>query len=54
MGGRGAVLDAALAYSAVLFSGASVIWAANVLAGVVRGACRGNLARSLGRLTPLA
>jgi hypothetical protein len=38
MGGRGAVLDAALAYSNVLFSGAIVIWATNVLGAVVRGA----------------
>ena len=38
MGGRGAALDAALAYSAVLFSGAAVVWSTNVLAGVVRGA----------------
>ena len=38
MGGGGAALDAALAYSAVLFSGAAVIWTTNVLAGVVRGA----------------
>ena len=38
MGGRGAALDAALAYSNVLFGGAVVIWATNVLAAVVRGA----------------
>ncbi len=38
MGGRGAGLDAALAYSNVLFSGAIVIWATNVLGAVVRGA----------------
>ena len=38
MGGRGAALDAALAYSNVLFSGAFVIWATNVLGAVVRGA----------------
>ena len=37
MGGRGAALDAALAYSNVLFSGAVVIWATNVLGAVVRG-----------------
>ena len=37
MGGRGAALDAALAYSNVLFSGAIVIWATNVLGAVVRG-----------------
>jgi Na+-driven multidrug efflux pump len=38
MGGRGAALDSALAYSNVLFSGAVVIWSSNVLAAVVRGA----------------
>jgi putative MATE family efflux protein len=37
MGGRGAALDAALAYSNTLFGGAIVIWATNVLAAVVRG-----------------
>lgn len=37
MGGRGASLDAALAYSNVLFSGAIVIWTTNVLGAVVRG-----------------
>jgi putative MATE family efflux protein len=38
MGGRGAALDDALAYSGVLFGGAIVIWVANVLASCVRGA----------------
>lgn len=38
MGGGGAALDAAQAYSNVLFSGAVVIWATNVLGAVVRGA----------------
>lgn len=38
MGGRGAALDAALAYSNVLFSGAVIMWFTNVLAAVVRGA----------------
>lgn len=38
MGGRGAALDAALAYSDVLFSGAIVIWTTSVLGAVVRGA----------------
>jgi putative MATE family efflux protein len=38
MGGSGAALDAALAYSNVLFSGAVIIWFTNVLAAVVRGA----------------
>lgn len=38
MGGRGAALEAALSYAHVLFSGAIVIWATNVLGAVVRGA----------------
>ncbi len=38
MGGRGAALETALAYSSVLFGGAVVIWLTNVLAAVVRGA----------------
>jgi putative MATE family efflux protein len=38
MGGRGAALESALTYSDVLFSGAIVIWATNVLGAVVRGA----------------
>jgi putative MATE family efflux protein len=38
MGGRGAALDGALAYSNVIFGGAIVIWLGNVLAAVVRGA----------------
>ena len=38
MGGRDAALDAALAYSNVLFGGAVVIWSTNVLAAIVRGA----------------
>jgi putative MATE family efflux protein len=38
MGGKGAALDAALAYSNALFAGAAVIWFTNVLAAVVRGA----------------
>ena len=49
MGGRGAALDAAQAYSNVLFAGAAAIWAINVLAGIVRGS--GNmLLPSLGLL----
>ncbi|KQP12149.1 hypothetical protein ASF43_21775 [Pseudorhodoferax sp. Leaf267] len=49
MGGRGAALDAALAYSNVIFGGAIAIWAINVLAGIVRGS--GNmLLPSLGLL----
>ena len=38
MGGRGAALVDALAYSNLLFGGAVVIWATNVLAAIVRGA----------------
>jgi len=38
MGGRGGALDDALAYSNVLFGGAIVIWLANVVAAIVRGA----------------
>lgn len=38
MGGRGAALEAALSYANVLFSGAILIWATNVLGAVVRGA----------------
>jgi putative MATE family efflux protein len=38
MGGRGAALDLAMAYSTVLFGGAVVIWATYLLAAVVRGA----------------
>ena len=37
MGGRGAALGAALAYSNVMFGGAAVIWLTNVLGAVVRG-----------------
>jgi putative MATE family efflux protein len=37
MGGQGAVLSAALAYSNVVFSGVIAIWALNILANVVRG-----------------
>lgn len=37
MGGQGAALDDALAYSNVLFGGAVVIWVTSVLAGSVRG-----------------
>jgi putative MATE family efflux protein len=42
MGGRGRALDAALAYSNVLFGGAIVYWLFNTLASVVRGS--GNMA----------
>lgn len=38
MGGRGAALDAAVAYSNILFGGALLIWLTNVLSAVVRGA----------------
>src|SRR5262249_27462337 len=37
MGGNGATLDAALAYSNVVFSGAVLVWVFNSLANVVRG-----------------
>ena len=37
MGGRGAALDAALAYSTMLFGGALVIWLSSILAAIVRG-----------------
>jgi putative MATE family efflux protein len=46
-GGRGAALEAALGYSQVLFSGALVIWATNVLAGAVRGSGQMVLASSM-------
>src|SRR3546814_5965516 len=37
LGGRGAVLDHALAYSTVIFSGAFAIWLMNMLASAIRG-----------------
>ena len=37
MGGRGAALDAALAYSTVVFGGAISVWLLNILGNVVRG-----------------
>src|SRR5256712_10153065 len=42
MGGSGASLTAALAYSTVVFSGAILIWVFNSLANVIRGT--GNMA----------
>ncbi|MGE0718129.1 MAG: MATE family efflux transporter, partial [Alphaproteobacteria bacterium] len=42
MGGNGAVLDAALAYSNVVFAGAILLWLLNSLANVLRGS--GNMA----------
>src|SRR5256712_7657841 len=42
MGGSGASLTAALAYSTVVFSGAILIWIFNSLANVIRGT--GNMA----------
>jgi putative MATE family efflux protein len=42
MGGRGAALEAALAYSTVVFSGAISVWLLNILGNVVRGT--GNMA----------
>lgn len=46
IGGRGAALQAALDYSQVLFSGAILVWATNVLAGAVRGSGQMLLASS--------
>jgi putative MATE family efflux protein len=40
MGGRGAALEAALAYSRVLFGGALAFWLFNSLASVIRGSGR--------------
>src|SRR4029450_3552332 len=40
LGGHGAALDAALAYSRVLFGGAAVFWLFNSLASVIRGTGR--------------
>ena len=40
MGGQGAALDAALAYSRVLFGGAVAFWLFNSLASVIRGSGR--------------
>jgi putative MATE family efflux protein len=37
LGGRGEVLSQAVAYAAVLFSGAVLLWASNTLASVLRG-----------------
>lgn len=37
LGGKGEALEAALAYSNVLFSGAVLVWIANTLAAVLRG-----------------
>jgi Na+-driven multidrug efflux pump len=37
LGGRGGVLEQAMQYSHVLFSGAMAIWLVNTLASVVRG-----------------
>ncbi|MFT4101091.1 MAG: MATE family efflux transporter [Burkholderiaceae bacterium] len=37
LGGRGAVLELAVGYAAVLFSGATLVWLSNTLASVLRG-----------------
>lgn len=37
LGGRGAVLDAAVSYARVLFGGALLVWCANLLSGAMRG-----------------
>src|SRR6266851_5238736 len=42
MGGRGVAREAALTYSAVVFSGAIMVWIFNSLANVIRGT--GNMA----------
>jgi putative MATE family efflux protein len=42
MGGRGAALEAALAYSAVIFAGAAAFWILNTLGSILRGT--GNMA----------
>jgi putative MATE family efflux protein len=47
MGGRGATLDAALAYSNVLFAGAVAAWTFNTLTNVVRGTGHMALAAAL-------
>jgi putative MATE family efflux protein len=41
LGGRGEALEAALAYSGIVFAGAASVWLANTLASVLRG--RGNM-----------
>src|SRR5687768_15043313 len=42
LGGRGAALEAALAYSDIVFAGAVTVWLANTLASLLRGS--GNMA----------
>ncbi|MFO1325899.1 MAG: MATE family efflux transporter [Rubrivivax sp.] len=37
LGGRGAVLDAAVSYAQVLFGGSLLVWCANLLSGALRG-----------------
>src|SRR4051812_5054905 len=37
LGGRDAVLDEALAYSNIIFSGAVLVWLGNTLASILRG-----------------
>lgn len=49
MGGRGAALESALAYSNIVFGGALVYWLFNTLGSVVRGA--GNMALPAGVMT---
>ena len=52
LGGRGRVLDEALLYSQILFSGAASIWLVNTLASVLRGT--GDMMRSSGVVLTVA
>ena len=52
MGGQGGALEAALAYSDVLFAGALLTWLANTFAAIVRGA--GNMALPSGTMVAMA
>lgn len=52
LGGRGEALEAALAYSNVVFGGAAAVWAANTLASVLRGS--GNMVVPAGALVAAA
>ncbi len=52
LGGKGRVLDAALTYAHVLFSGAIAIWMVNTLASILRGT--GDMMRSSGVVIAVA
>lgn len=52
LGGRGAALEAALAYSNIIFAGAATVWLANTLASVLRGS--GNMVVPAGALVAAA